>query len=138
MVWHDSPYDEYPVADVRKGEDKFRQALRRLAAGFGDETVFLLTWDDGEASMTTSSPRTSNTPPTVSSWPTVRGRPRSSMCEYRARRPLEPEHHQHPIDDIGRCAKTARRLWLVNGVSWGSSLALAYAQMTCNGSVTSC
>jgi hypothetical protein len=47
MVWHDSPYDEHPVADVRKGQDKIRQAVDAIVkAGHWDDTVFFLTWDD--------------------------------------------------------------------------------------------
>ncbi len=47
MVWHDSPYDEHPVADVTLGQDKVRQAVDAVvAAGHWADTVFLLTWDD--------------------------------------------------------------------------------------------
>jgi len=47
MVWHDSPYDEHPVADVRRGQDAIWQAVTAVAAaGLWDDTVFLLTWDD--------------------------------------------------------------------------------------------
>ncbi|MGB8960895.1 MAG: alkaline phosphatase family protein, partial [Pseudonocardiaceae bacterium] len=47
MVWHDSPYDEHPVADVTKGQDKIWQAVDAIvSAGGWDDTVFLLTWDD--------------------------------------------------------------------------------------------
>jgi hypothetical protein len=47
MVWHDSPYDEHPVADVRKGQNKIWQAVDAIVtAGLWDDTVFLLTWDD--------------------------------------------------------------------------------------------
>ena len=47
MVWHDSPYDEHPVADVRLGQDAIWQAVTAVAAaGLWDDTVFLLTWDD--------------------------------------------------------------------------------------------
>lgn len=47
MVWHDSPYDEHPVADVSKGQDKIWHAVDAIVkAGFWDDTVFLLTWDD--------------------------------------------------------------------------------------------
>ncbi len=47
MVWHDSPFDEHPVADVRKGQNKIWQAVDAIAtAGLWDDTVFLLTWDD--------------------------------------------------------------------------------------------
>ena len=47
MVWHDSPYDEHPVADVSLGQDKVWQAVDAIAAaGLWPRTVFLLTWDD--------------------------------------------------------------------------------------------
>ena len=47
MVWHDSPYDEHPVADVSKGQDKIWQAVDAIVtAGLWDTTVFLLSWDD--------------------------------------------------------------------------------------------
>ena len=47
MVWHDSPYDEHPVADVTLGQDKIWQAVDAVVnAGLWDTTVFLLTWDD--------------------------------------------------------------------------------------------
>ncbi|MCW2907876.1 MAG: hypothetical protein JWL68_2665, partial [Actinomycetia bacterium] len=47
MVWHDSPYDEHPVADVSLGQDKVWQAVDAItAAGLWERTVFMLTWDD--------------------------------------------------------------------------------------------
>ncbi|MDQ2709440.1 MAG: hypothetical protein M3Z25_18240 [Actinomycetota bacterium] len=47
MVWHDSPYDEHPIADVTLGQDKIWQAVDAIVtAGLWDDTVFLLTWDD--------------------------------------------------------------------------------------------
>ncbi len=47
MVWHDSPYDEHPVADVSRGQRKIWQAVDAIVkAGHWDDTVFLLTWDD--------------------------------------------------------------------------------------------
>jgi len=47
MVWHDSPYDEHPVADVTRGQDKIWQAVDAfVTAGLWDSTVFLLSWDD--------------------------------------------------------------------------------------------
>ena len=47
MVWHDSPYDEHPVADVSKGQNKIWQVVDAVVkAGHWDDTVFLLTWDD--------------------------------------------------------------------------------------------
>ena len=47
MVWHDSPYDEHPVADVSMGQDKIWQAVDAVVkAGLWNDTVFMLTWDD--------------------------------------------------------------------------------------------
>jgi phospholipase C len=47
MVWHDSPDDEHPIADVTKGQNKIWQAVDAIAtAGGWNDTVFLLTWDD--------------------------------------------------------------------------------------------
>jgi len=47
MVWHDSPYDEHPVADVTLGQDKIWRAVDAIVtAGLWDTTVFLLSWDD--------------------------------------------------------------------------------------------
>jgi Phosphoesterase family len=47
MVWHDSPYDKHPVADVSLGQDKVLQAVDAIAAaGLWQRTVFLLSWDD--------------------------------------------------------------------------------------------
>jgi Phosphoesterase family len=47
MVWHDTPYDEHPPADVRLGQDKIWQAVDAIAAaGHWGDTVFMLTWDD--------------------------------------------------------------------------------------------
>jgi hypothetical protein len=47
MVWHDSPYDEHPTADVSLGQDAVWQAVDAVVqAGKWNETVFLLTWDD--------------------------------------------------------------------------------------------
>lgn len=47
MVWHPSPYDEHPPADVRLGQNKVWQAVDAIAAaGLWQRTVFLLTWDD--------------------------------------------------------------------------------------------
>ncbi|MDQ2737247.1 MAG: hypothetical protein M3Y35_01180, partial [Actinomycetota bacterium] len=47
MEWHNSPYDEHPVADVSKGQNKIWQTVDAIAAaGHWQDTVFLLTWDD--------------------------------------------------------------------------------------------
>jgi hypothetical protein len=47
MVWHDSPNDEHPVADVTLGHNQIWTDVAALAAaGRWDDTVFLLTWDD--------------------------------------------------------------------------------------------
>ena len=64
MIWHDSPDDEHPVADVTKGQDKIWQAVSAIvAAGHWDDTVFLLTWDDwGGWDDHVSTPDTEHTP----------------------------------------------------------------------------
>jgi hypothetical protein len=47
MVWHDSPLDEHPPADVSKGMDAVWQIVDAVSkAGAWDSTVFMLTWDD--------------------------------------------------------------------------------------------
>ena len=47
MVWHDSPNDEHPIADVTLGQDTIWRAVDAIvAAGLWDSTVILLTWDD--------------------------------------------------------------------------------------------
>jgi hypothetical protein len=47
MVWHDSPNDEHPVADVTLGHNQIWTDVAALAAaGRWDDTVFMLTWDD--------------------------------------------------------------------------------------------
>src|SRR5690349_24565258 len=46
-LWHDSPEDEHPPADVTVGMGAVHQAVDAVAQGAGwEETVFLLTWDD--------------------------------------------------------------------------------------------
>ena len=46
-VWHNSPQDEHPPADVRTGMDVIWQCVDAVVqAGGWEETVFLLTWDD--------------------------------------------------------------------------------------------
>ena len=47
MVWHDSPLDEHPAADVSLGMTAVWQAVDAVVqAGLWDSTVFLQTWDD--------------------------------------------------------------------------------------------
>jgi Phosphoesterase family len=47
MIWHDSPSDEHPPANVTIGHDVIWQAVDAVAqAGLWASTVFLLTWDD--------------------------------------------------------------------------------------------
>ncbi|TVT38144.1 hypothetical protein FNH05_24465 [Amycolatopsis rhizosphaerae] len=47
MVWHDSPLDEHPPANVTEGMDAVWQIVDAITkAGAWDSTVFLLTWDD--------------------------------------------------------------------------------------------
>jgi Phosphoesterase family len=47
MLWHNSPYDEHPPANVTEGMDLIWQSVDAVVqAGGWDETVFMLTWDD--------------------------------------------------------------------------------------------
>jgi hypothetical protein len=46
-VWHNSPQDEHPPADVKTGMDTVWQSVDAVVQSGGwEETVFLLTWDD--------------------------------------------------------------------------------------------
>ncbi len=47
MLWHNSPLDEHPPADVTQGMDAIWQSVDAVVkAGGWAETVFMLTWDD--------------------------------------------------------------------------------------------
>ncbi len=47
MLWHDSPLDEHPPADVTQGMNIIWQSVDAVVrAGQWEETVFMLTWDD--------------------------------------------------------------------------------------------
>jgi hypothetical protein len=47
MLWHNSPLDEHPPADVTVGMNAIWQAVDAVVQSGGwDETVFMLTWDD--------------------------------------------------------------------------------------------
>jgi phospholipase C len=47
MIWHDSPADEHPLADVSIGMNEIWKSIDAVVqAGLWDQTVFLLTWDD--------------------------------------------------------------------------------------------
>ena len=74
MIWHDSPADEHPPADVTTGQDTIWRAVDAIVtAGHWQDTVFLLSGTTGVASTTTSPPPTSSTPPTGCSSPTGPG-----------------------------------------------------------------
>ncbi|MBV9169075.1 MAG: hypothetical protein JOZ81_03180 [Chloroflexi bacterium] len=46
-IWHDSPLDEHPPADVTLGQNAVWQAVDAVVrAGAWADTVFMLTWDD--------------------------------------------------------------------------------------------
>ncbi|MDQ6605621.1 MAG: hypothetical protein M3Z06_03645 [Actinomycetota bacterium] len=46
-IWHESPLDEHPPADVAKGMDVVWQAVDAVVnASLWNDTVFMLTWDD--------------------------------------------------------------------------------------------
>jgi hypothetical protein len=47
MLWHNSPFDEHPPANVTEGMDLVWQSVDAVVQSGGwDETVFMLTWDD--------------------------------------------------------------------------------------------
>jgi len=47
LLWHNSPYDEHPPANVTQGMDLIWQSVDAVVQGGGwDQTVFMLTWDD--------------------------------------------------------------------------------------------
>jgi hypothetical protein len=47
FIWHDSPLDEHPPADVTLGMNAIWQAVDAVVkAGLWADTVFMLTWDD--------------------------------------------------------------------------------------------
>jgi Phosphoesterase family len=47
LLWHNSPYDEHPPANVTEGMDRIWQSVDAVVQGGGwNETVFMLTWDD--------------------------------------------------------------------------------------------
>jgi hypothetical protein len=47
MMWHNSPLDEHPPADITQGHDTIWQVVDAVvSAGHWADTVFLLTWDD--------------------------------------------------------------------------------------------
>jgi Phosphoesterase family len=47
FLWHNSPYDEHPTANVTDGMNAIWQAVDAVVQGGGwAETVFMLTWDD--------------------------------------------------------------------------------------------
>ncbi len=47
LLWHNSPDDEHPPANVTDGMDLIWQSVDAVVQGGGwDETVFMLTWDD--------------------------------------------------------------------------------------------
>jgi hypothetical protein len=46
-IWHDSPLDEHPPANVTLGHNAIWQAVDAVVKGGGwQDTVFMLTWDD--------------------------------------------------------------------------------------------
>lgn len=47
FVYHDSPYDEHPTADITLGHNKIWQYVSAaVQGGEWENTVFMLTWDD--------------------------------------------------------------------------------------------
>ena len=53
LLWHNSPYDEHPPANVTEGMDVIWQSVDAVVQGGGwDETVFMLTWTTGAVTTT--------------------------------------------------------------------------------------
>ena len=47
LLWHNTPYDEHPPANVTEGMDTIWQSVdAAVQGGAWDDTVFMLTWDD--------------------------------------------------------------------------------------------
>jgi Phosphoesterase family len=47
LLWHNSPYDEHPPANVTEGMDLIWQSVDAVVQGGGwEQSVFMLTWDD--------------------------------------------------------------------------------------------
>lgn len=109
MMWHDSPADEHPPADVSIGHDTIWRAVTAVVdAGLWDTTVFLLTWDDwGGFDDHVVTPNLEHTPDGVqlAYGPRVpllmfgghvpRGTPRAGSPSRQRPRPRRP-HRPHP------------------------------------------
>jgi hypothetical protein len=100
MLWHDSPDDEHPVADVRLGHNKIWQAVDAIiAAGLWDATVFLLTWDDwGGFDDHVVTPNLEHTPDGVQ----LAYGPRVPLLVFGGRVPAVIDHRWNSHVSIGR------------------------------------
>jgi hypothetical protein len=100
MVWHDSPYDEHPVADVTLGQHKVWQAVDAIVrAGHWDDTVFLLTWDDwGGFDDHVATPDLEHTPDGVQ----LAYGPRVPLLMFGGRVPRALDSRWNPHSSIGR------------------------------------
>jgi phospholipase C len=100
MLWHDSPDDEHPVADVRLGHNKIWQAVDAIiAAGLWDATVFLLTWDDwGGFDDHAVTPNLEHTPDGVQ----LAYGPRVPLLVFGGRVPAVIDHRWNSHVSIGR------------------------------------
>lgn len=100
MVWHDSPNDEHPPADVRLGQDKVWQAVDAIVrAGHWNDTVFLLTWDDwGGWDDHVPTPNVEHTPDGVQ----LAYGPRVPLLVFGGRVPRALDNRWNPHSSIGR------------------------------------
>jgi hypothetical protein len=100
MVWHDSPDDEHPPADVSLGQAKVWQAVDAIVrAGHWDDTVFLLTWDDwGGWDDHVATPNVEHTPDGVQ----LAYGPRVPLLMFGGRVPRALDSRWNPHSSIGR------------------------------------
>jgi hypothetical protein len=100
MVWHDSPDDEHPPADVTLGQNKIWQAVDAIvSAGHWNDTVFLLTWDDwGGFDDHVATPDVEHTPDGVQ----LAYGPRVPLLMFGGRVPRALDSRWNPHSSIGR------------------------------------
>ena len=100
MVWHDSPNDEHPPADVTLGQNAVWQAVNAIVrAGHWDDTVFLLTWDDwGGFDDHVATPNVEHTPDGVQ----LAYGPRVPLLKFGGRVPRALDSRWNPHPSIGR------------------------------------
>jgi hypothetical protein len=100
LIWHNSPFDEHPLADVTRGQDKVWQAVDAVArAGHWNDTVFLLTWDDwGGWDDHVATPNVEHTPDGVQ----LAYGPRVPLLMFGGRVPRALDSRWNPHCSIGR------------------------------------